>query len=104
MPERILDLFTEFRVHTNMGSKIDQDRRTPNGAGLLGALTYFGIDSMGATEKKEIQKAIGAGAWHGHYTPKEILHYCETDVAALDRHPAAVLPQNALPRPLLRGR
>jgi len=45
-----------------MGSKIDQDRRTPNGAGLLGALTYFGIDSMGATGKKEIQKAIGAGA------------------------------------------
>jgi DNA polymerase I len=104
MPERILDLFTEFRVHTNMGSKIDQDRRTPNGAGLLGALTYFGLDSMGATEKKEIQKAIGAGAWHGHYTPKEILDYCETDVDALDRLLPVMLPQIDLARALLRGR
>jgi DNA polymerase I len=104
MPERILDLFAEFRVHTNMGSKIDQDQCAPNGAGLLGALTYFGLDSMGATEKKEIQKAIGAGAWHGQYTPKEILDYCETDVDALDRLLPAMLPHIDLPRALLRGR
>jgi DNA polymerase I len=41
MPERILDLFTEFRCHTNMASKVDQAQRTPLGAGLLGALSYF---------------------------------------------------------------
>jgi DNA polymerase I len=104
MPERILDLFTEFRVRTNMGSKIDQAWRTPNGAGLLGALTYFGIDGMGATEKKEIQQAIGAGAWQGHYTPEEILDYCETDVDALDRLLPVMLPQIDLARALLRGR
>src|SRR6266446_327691 len=44
MPERVLDLFVEFRNHTNMGSKSDQERRTPSGAGLLGALIYFGLD------------------------------------------------------------
>jgi DNA polymerase I len=104
MPERILDLSPEFRGYTNMGSKEDQARRRPNGAGLLAALTYFGLDSMGATEKKEIQKAIGAGAWEGRYTPKEILDYCESDVDALDRLLPVILPHIDLPRALLRGR
>jgi DNA polymerase-1 len=43
MPERILDLFTEFRDRTN-------GLPTPAGASLLGALTYLGLDAMGAAE------------------------------------------------------
>src|SRR6516164_2497788 len=97
MPERILDLFAEFRDRTN-------GLPTPAGAGLLGALTYFGLDGMAATEKKEIQEAIGSGTWRGHYTPKEILDYCAQDVAALARLLPAMLPQIDLPRALLRGR
>ena len=73
MPERILDLFTEFRNRTN-------GLPTPAGSGLLGALTYFGLDAMGATEKKEMQEAIGNGTWRGRFTPEEILDYCEADV------------------------
>jgi hypothetical protein len=69
MPERILDLFCEFRDRTNGLS-------TPAGAGLLGALTYFGLDGMAATEKREIQQAIGTGTWRGRYSPEEILDYC----------------------------
>jgi DNA polymerase-1 len=46
MPARILDLFTEFRDRTN-------GPETPAGAGLLGALAYFGLDAIGATEKEE---------------------------------------------------
>jgi DNA polymerase-1 len=61
MPERILDLFIEFRVRTNMSAKVDQERRTPSGAGLLGALAYFGLDAMGATEKDEMRKLILRG-------------------------------------------
>ena len=68
MPERILDLFAEFRNHTNMDTKADQARRTPSGAGLLGALIYFGLDPMDAAEKKEMQEAIGNGTWQGRYT------------------------------------
>ena len=104
MPERVLDLFAEFRVHTNMGSKSDQKRRTPSGAGLLGALIYFGLDPMDATEKKEMQDAIGSDIWGGRYTPEEILDYCETDVRALERLLPAMLPRIDLPRALLRGR
>ena len=47
MPERILDLYCEFRDRTN-------GLPTPAGSGLLGALAYFGLDGLDATEKKEI--------------------------------------------------
>jgi DNA polymerase I len=43
-PANILDLFTEFRDRTN-------GLPTPAGAGLIGALAYFGLDTIGATEK-----------------------------------------------------
>jgi hypothetical protein len=48
MPARILDLFAEFRDHTNgLG--------TIAGNGLLGALAHYGLDCMGSTEKKEMR-------------------------------------------------
>src|SRR5262245_50890811 len=40
-PANILDLFVEFRNRTN-------GLPTPAGASLVGALTYFGLDSMRA--------------------------------------------------------
>jgi DNA polymerase I len=97
MPARILDLFTEFRNRTN-------GLPTPAGAGLLGALTYFGLDAMGATEKKEMQQAIGNDTWQRRFSPEDILDYCEEDVAALTRLLPAMLPGIDLPRALLRGR
>jgi hypothetical protein len=97
MPERILDLFCEFRTRTN-------GLETPAGNGLLGALAYFGLDAIGATEKKELQEAIGAGTWEGRFSPDEILDYCEGDVVALERLLPAMLPAIDLPRALLRGR
>ena len=97
MPERVLDLFTEFRDRTN-------GLTTPAGSGLLGALTYFGLDSVGATAKKEMQEAIGTGTWQGKYTRDEILDYCESDVLALERLLTAMWPKIDLPRALLRGR
>jgi hypothetical protein len=104
MPERVLDLFTEFRCRTNMASKVDQAQRTPSGAGLLGALSYFGLDGAGAMAKKEMQRAIGTDTWQGRFSREEILDYCGSDVVALERLMFAMLPQIDLPRALLRGR
>ena len=95
MPERVLDLFTEFRDRTN---------GVRQGARLLDALAYFGLDAMDAVEKKDLQEAIGRGTWQGRYTPEEILNYCESDVAALERLLSVMLPRIDLPRALLRGR
>ncbi len=97
MPPRVLDLFAEFRVWTN-------GLPTPGGASLLGALAYFGLDTLGGAEKAEMQKAIGADAWQGRYTQAEILDYCESDVVALKRLLTPMAPRIDLPRALLRGR
>jgi DNA polymerase I len=104
MPERVLDLYTEFRAITNMANPTEQRLRTPGGRGLLGALTYYGLDGMGASEKKELQEALGNGTWRGRFTPEEIMNYCESDVDALARLLPVMLPQIDLPRALLRGR
>jgi hypothetical protein len=97
MPDRILGLYVEFRNHTN-------GLQTPAGDSLLGALAYFGLDGIGATEKKAIQTAIGNGTWRGQFTPEQILDYCESDVLALGRLLPAMLPDIDMPRALLRGR
>jgi DNA polymerase I len=97
MPARILDLFTEFRDRTNGVT-------TPAGAGLLGALAYFGLDAMGTAEKDEMRALVmGGGPWSSAER-EHILDYCEGDVAALQRLLPAMLPRIDQPRALLRGR
>ena len=97
MPERILDPFAEFRARTN---GLD----TPAGNSLLGALAYFGLDAMGATEKADMRELILRGGPWSEDERTAILNYCEEDVAALERLLAAMLPKIDLPRALLRGR
>ena len=102
-PANILDLFTEFRDRTNMGSKVDKNRRTPAGSGLVGALTFFGLDGIGAQEKDDMRRLILAGGpWSGNESA--ILDYCAADIIALERLLPAMLPRIDLPRALLRGR
>jgi hypothetical protein len=97
VPERILDLFTEFRNHTN-------GLQTISGAGLLGALAHFGLDSIGVVEKAEMRDlALRGGPW----SPTEktaLLDYCESDVGALARLLPVMLQYIDMPRALLRGR
>jgi DNA polymerase-1 len=97
MPARILDLFCEFRDRTNGLS-------TPDGAGLIGALTYFGLDVIGAAEKDRMRALVmGGGPW-SEAERAEILDYCQSDVAALLRLLDAMPPQIDMQRALLRGR
>ena len=97
VPERVLDLFTEFRNQTN-------GIPTGNGAGLLGALAYHGLDGIGATEKDEMRDLVLRGGPWSDTERAAILDYCASDVAALARLLPAMLPKIDLPRALLRGR
>ena len=97
MPARVLDLFAEFRERTN-------GRTTPSGAGLLGALAYFGLDAIGATEKEEMRALIAGGGPWSEDERERILDYCESDVQALARLLPAMFPRIDLPRALVRGR
>jgi hypothetical protein len=97
IPERVLDLFAEFRNLTN-------GRPVPCGNGLLGALAYFGLDALPAVEKEEMRALAVRG---GPFDPPEktaLLNYCRTDVDALDRLLPVMLPHVDLPRALFRGR
>jgi hypothetical protein len=96
-PPYVLDLFTEFRARTN-------GRNTPNGASLLGALTYFGLDGIDADEKEDLRLLILSGGPWSAADRQAILDYCESDVLALERLLPVMLPQIDLPRALLRGR
>jgi DNA polymerase I len=97
VPERVLDLFTEFRNRTN-------GVPTENGSSLLGTLAYHGLDGMGAVEKEEMRALILRGGPWSDAERAAILDYCESDVAALARLLPVMLPHIDLPRALLRGR
>jgi hypothetical protein len=97
MPARILDLFAEFRDRTN-------GLETPAGASLLGALTYFGLDSMAVAAKDSMRALVLRGEPWTDDEQARILDYCEADVVALTRLLGVMSPRIDLPRALLRGR
>lgn len=96
-PERVLDLYVEFRNATN-------GLPTPAGSGLLGALVAHGLDAMGAVEKTAMRDLVMRGGPWSESERVAILDYCESDVLALARLLPAMLPTIDLPRALLRGR
>jgi hypothetical protein len=96
-PENVLDLFVEFRCLTN-------GTTPPNGAGLLGALLYFGLPTITAQQKDAMRDLVLRGGLWTELERRDILDYCETDVCALEQLLPAILPSIDLPRALMRGR
>jgi len=110
LPERILDLYVEFRnrfncLQTIVDQKVyEKGQRKIGRYSLVGALTQFGLPAIDIAEKKEMVSRINCG---GPWMPGEkpaILDYCEGDVIGLDRLLSAMLPRIDVPRALLRGR
>lgn len=100
LPANILDLYVEFRCRTN---GLKDAGLLPHGSGLLGALLYFGLDSMAAEDKQHMRELILTGGPWSEIERVTILDYCESDVVAL----ASLLPAMEsgidLDRALLRG-
>ena len=96
-PCHVLDLFAEFRNMTNGLS-------TPCGSGLLGALAYFGLDSIDAADKDSMRQLALRGGDYSESEKQALLDYCESDVNALARLLPVMLPHIDLARALLRGR
>lgn len=96
-PQNLIDLFAEFRNLTN-------GLTAPAGNSLLGALSYFGLNVMGAVEKEEMRALAIRG---GPFTTAEqaaLLDYCQGDVMALHQLSNCMLPKINVPQALLRGR
>ncbi len=97
LPSNVLDLFVEFRNITN-GLPL------PTGNGLIGALTYFGIDSIAAAEKEAMRDLVLRGGPFSEFEKRQILDYCESDVVSLSNLLKKMLVLIDVPRALLRGR
>jgi DNA polymerase I len=97
LPVNVLDLYVEFRNLTN-------GLPTPAGASLLGALSYFGLNGIDATEKKSMRDlAIRGGPWTWEER-QGLLEYCQSDVVALEKLLLCMTPHLDIDRALLRGR
>lgn len=106
VPERVLDLFAEFKVATG-------GVRPEGGYSILGALMAHGLDALAVEEKEAMRQLVMRGP---PWTPQEkadILDYCQSDVDALARLLPAMVPelltrpsspQVALGHALMRGR
>lgn len=97
VPENLLDLFAEFRTLTN-------GLHLPCGSGLLGALSWFGLDGIETAEKADMRALAMRG---GPYSAEErvaLLAYCESDVVGLERLLGALWARIDWGRALLRGR
>lgn len=96
LPAHILDLSVEFRNITN-------GRLVPEGKGLLGALAYYGLDSIDAKLKDDMRKRIMRGR---PFMPEEklgILKYNLGDASDLLRLLPPMLPHIDLRQALYRG-
>ncbi|MCA9213791.1 MAG: hypothetical protein KDB27_12040, partial [Planctomycetales bacterium] len=97
LPARVLDLWCEFRNLLN-------GTQPPAGWGLLGCLTYFGLDSIDCTEKQDMRQLAMRGGPYSADEMSSLLSYCESDVDALDRLLPSMVDRIDFPRALLRGR
>ena len=96
LPRHILDLFVEFRCCTN-GIQL------AHGKGLLGALSYFGLDCMGAVEKQTMRELALRGGPYTATEQRDLLDYCERDVDALTVLFEVMQPFIDFTRALVRG-
>ncbi len=93
-PAYVLDLFTEYRSLTN-GHGV--------GHGLLAALQYYGLPSMGAAEKDSMRLLALRGGEYRAAEKRALLDYCKQDVLALEQLLPRLLPFVSLPHALHRG-
>jgi hypothetical protein len=98
MPENVLDLYAEFRNRTNGFSYL------PGGRSLLGAMKFFGLDSIAPAHKEEMRTLALRGGPFNYHERSSLLDYCQSDVDALLPLLKVMLPDIDQPRALLRGR
>lgn len=95
-PENILDLYVEFRNLTN-------GLFLPEGRSLLGALKYFGLDSISGEHKDEMRDLALRGGPFTQQEKDDLLVYCQSDVDSLYPLYEAMKGYLDLPHALLRG-
>jgi hypothetical protein len=96
LPLFAIDLYVEFRNFTN-------GKPVYAGNSLLGALEYFGVESMLAGEKQEMQQLALRGRPYTEAEKRDLLEYCAADVHALIQLFHKLIPHVDINDALLRG-
>jgi DNA polymerase I len=96
LPVNMLDLNPEFRCIVN-------GRTVPAGKGLLGALAYYGLDSISNKRKDDLRNRIMKGWPFSAEERREILLYAASDADAMVRLLPKMLPDIDLDVALHRG-
>lgn len=96
LPVNVLDLFIEFRNATNGLELLC-------GRGLLGALAWYGLDSIDTAEKDSMRQLVLRGGPWSTSEKSAVLDYCQSDVDALRALLPRMQPALDLERALLRG-
>ena len=98
LPQRILDLYVEFR-NSRSGLSVSA------GFGLLGALTHYGLDPMAAAGKDEMRELAMRGFPYSNNERDALLDYCQEDVDSLVKLLPRIAPEiRSVGQALLRGR
>ena len=97
MPANILDLYAEFRNLTNGFSYL------PGGRSMLGAMKFFGVDSISPEQKDEMRALALRGGPYNYHEQLALLEYCQSDVDSLLPLLRVMLPEIDQPRALIRG-
>lgn len=93
---QILDLYVEFRAHTN-------GMTLPYGKSLLGAMKFFNLETIEAQHKDAMRDIALRGGPFSAQERDELIEYCQSDVDALNKLLEAMKSSIDLPRALLRG-
>ena len=80
-PVHIYDQHTAYLAASNilLPYNPDEARKKPRKR-LSDACRAYGIEGWERIDKETISKAIGDGTWHQHFSPQEVVDYCEEDV------------------------
>lgn len=92
----VLDLYCEFRNHTN-GLDL------PNGRSLIGALQFFGIPATESNHKVTMRELALRGGPYTAREKKDLLDYCAADVEMTEKLLLEMFNMFDYPRALLRG-
>jgi DNA polymerase I len=78
IPRYVLDLSPLFRNVVN-------GRKPPEGKGLIGAMRYYALDSIGAKKKDAMRDRVLKGWPFAREEREQVLAYCLSDVLALGK-------------------
>ena len=82
-PVHLFDQHIAYLAETNvLYPYMPDETRKKQRKRLSDACRAYGIAGWENIDKETISKAIGNGTWREHYTPQQVLGYCEADVIA----------------------